>query len=492
MNNQSIYPALAPRRGAAITMQILVFGGVTVIMLSGFMLWTYSALTFSLRGLHRAASFSIAEAGIEYYRWHLAHNKSDYQDGTGTPGPYVHPYYNRLGERFGTFTLDITPPPSGSTIVTVRSTGRVDADPTVQKIIQVKFGIPSFAKYAVATNNNMRFGEGTDIYGEIISNQGLRIDGTAHNLVQSARTTYNDPDHAGADEYAVHTHRDLPPSTATDNTFRPLEAPPNPLAERSDVFLAGRAVGVPAVNFVGLSQNLSDIRTIASTSGIYATSSGSYGFELVLNATGTYALYRVTALAPPPSGSCSNALGQTGWGTWSVQTETLVKSGPFPANGIFFFEDNLWVRGMINGARLTIGSGRFPDNSTTRTSIAVNQDLRYTNYDGTDVIQLIMQNNFNIGLFSSDTLRVDAALIAQNGRVGRYYYPSGCSPYHIRQKITSYGMIATNLRYGFAYTDGTGYQNRELVYDSNLLYGPPPESPQTSSQYVQVSWEEVR
>ena len=61
--------------------------------------------------------------------------------------------------------------------------------------------------------------------------------------------------------------------------------------------------------------------------------------------------------------------------------------------------------------------------------------------------------------------------------------------YHIRQTITSYGMIATNQRYGFAYTDGNGYQTRNLIYNASLLYGPPPSFPLTSDQYVTLSWE---
>jgi len=55
-------------------------------------------------------------------------------------------------------------------------------------------------------------------------------------------------------------------------------------------------------------------------------------------------------------------------------------------------------------------------------------------------------------------------------------------------------MIATNLRYGFAYTGtpATGYQNRFLTYDANLLYGPPPSFPLTSSNYEILSWEEMK
>jgi hypothetical protein len=53
-------------------------------------------------------------------------------------------------------------------------------------------------------------------------------------------------------------------------------------------------------------------------------------------------------------------------------------------------------------------------------------------------------------------------------------------------------MIATNQRYGWAWTDGTGYQNRVITYDGNLLYGPPPNFPITASQYDIIKWDEVR
>jgi hypothetical protein len=165
-----------------------------------------------------------------------------------------------------------------------------------------------------------------------------------------------------------------------------------------------------------------------------------------------------------------------------------------------FVEDHVWVEGTINTARLTIASARFPDSPATRTSITVNNPLLYTNKDGTDVLSLIAQNNFNVGLVSSSTLEIDAALVAQNGRAGRYYYGSNCKigngqnaiSYYDRTLLTLYGMIASNLRYGFAYTDGTGYGERDIIYDSHLLYSPPPSFPLTSNQYQIISWDEVR
>jgi hypothetical protein len=475
------------QRGGQLSLEVLFFAAIVVLFITGFIFLSLTFLKLSVRGFNKTMAFSISEAGIEYYRWHLAHAPQDYQDGTGVAGPYIHDYYDKSGVKIGQFKLEITPPPPGSTIVKIKSTGEVVADSSIEKVIQVTMGIPSFAKYAIAANDNMRFGEGTEVFGEVMSNGGIRFDGIAHNLVRSGQATYVDPDHTGGNEFGVHTH--LAP---TD----PL--PPAAVPNRTDVFTVGRQFPVPALDFAGMTQDLATIRAGASSSGVYATSSGALGFDLVFSSTSQrYSLYRVTALTAAPSG-CTNSQNQTGWGTWSIQTETLIASGTVPANGLFFFEDNLWVRGKINGSRITVGSGRFPDNVATRTNITVNNDLLYTNYTGLDVIALIAQNNINVGLVSENDLRIDAALIAQNGRVGRYYYrpPGGgsqrCSPNHVRQALTAYGMVGTNQRYGFAYTDDTGYQDRNLIYDSNLLYGPPPSFPLTSDQYTLISWEEVK
>jgi hypothetical protein len=471
---------LPKKRGGMMTIQIIIFSSVAIVLMSGFILWTNSFLNFSLRNYHKSLAFDIAESGIDYYRWHLAHNKTDYRDGVTSTGPYTHNYYDKDGDLIGQFTLEITPPLSGSTVVTIKSTGKVTADPTIQKVIRVKMGIPSFAKYAFATANDMRFGAGTEVYGEIISNAGIRFDGVAHNIVKSARTTTTDPDSPYDLAWGVHTH-----------TAPADQSPPAVMANRPDVFLAGRQVGVPAIDFGGITQDLAGIRTMATTSGIYVpTSTTGLGYELVLNTTSSYVIYNVTVLATT-SANCTNDAHQSRWGAWSVQSRSFRQSGPIPANGIFFFAEDVWVRGKINNSRVTVATGRFPNNSTTTPAITINSDLTYTNYDGRDVIQLISQTNLNVGMLSNDVLRIDAALISQVGRVGRYYYNSHCTSY-TRSQLTSYGMIGSGLRYGFAYTDGTGYATRNLIYDSNLLYGPPPAAPETGDQYVQISWEELQ
>ncbi|MBI5147889.1 MAG: hypothetical protein HZA37_01935 [Parcubacteria group bacterium] len=466
----------------ALAIQVLIFSGITIILLSGFVVLMDIHLKLLRRDADNAAAFAIAEAGIEYYRWHLAHAPADYQDGTGQSGPYVHDYRDKDGNLIGQFSLNITPPPVGSTVVVIQSTGKLSGNQEIEKIIKVKMGIPSFAKYAAALNANVRFGEGTEVFGEIHSNGGVRFDGLAHNIVSSALISYDDPDHDGANEFGVHTH--LSP---TD----PL--PPASVPVRTDVFEAGRQFPVPALDFAGITQTLSTIKADAQSGGFYAASSGSgyYGYDVVLKTNDTFDLYKISRLYSPTSG-CSNSNNQDGWGLWSIRTESLVGNYPIPANGLIFLEDNAWVRGQIDGARVTIASARFPDNPATRSSITVNADLLYSNYNGSDVIALIAQKDINIGFRSDTDLRVDAALVAQNGRVGRFYYSSSCTTYYTRNSIVSYGIIVSNQRYGFAYTDGTGYQTRSLIYDSNLLYNPPPSFPLASDSYGNLSWEEIK
>ncbi|MFW5887536.1 MAG: hypothetical protein ACOCUH_01940 [Bacteriovoracia bacterium] len=470
---------------------VIVFGIIAVSLVIALTSWFSVVLKTSQQLIQREQAFHIAESGVEYYRWHLAHAPEDFQDGTNEEGPYIHDFKDKDGNIVGQFSLNIIPPKNGSTVVTVESTGTVLENPDISRTIKVKLAKPSFAKYAFVADSDMRFGEGTEVYGQIHSNGGIRFDGFAHNIVTSAKETYDDPDHSGDEEWAVHTHVD--PED---------QLPPTELSSRPDVFSAGRKVSVSAVDFQGITNDISNMKNLAQTEeGLYFSESGRSGYHLVLKTDDTFDLYKVDSIQAPPDSSCNNNADQEGWGTWSIGSESFVDNYEFPENGIIFLEDNVWVDGQIDGARLTVVAGSFPDIPENRKNITVNNDLLYTNYDGQDVVALIAQNNINTGLYSENDLKIDAALIAQNGRIGRYYYREGysfwfwnvpgCEPYHKRDNITLYGMLGTNQRYGFAYTDGIGYENRNIEYDANLLYGPPPSFPLTSDQYEPIFWEEI-
>jgi len=481
------YLLLTNKKGLVLV-NTIVFGTIATILIIGLTSWFGVTIKGSRNLNNREQAFHIAEAGIEYYRWHLAHDQDDYKDGQTTNGPYTHDFFNKDGQKIGEFMLNITPPASGSTVVTIQSTGKVEADSSISRTIKAQLAIPSFAKFSVIADADMRFGEGTEIFGPIHSNGGVRFDGVAHNVVSSSKQTYDDPDHTGNNEYGVHTHR---------SPADPL--PPATVPTRSDVFEAGREFPVPAVDFDGIISDLSTIKTKAQSDGRYFAASGYSGYLVEFLTNDTFNLYTVRSLFSPHS-SCTNYLSQDDWGSWSIDSTSLLGTYTNPTNGLIFIEDNVWVSGQINNARITLAAGRFPDTPSNRRSITINNDLKYTNYDGSDVISLIAQNNINIGLVSEEDLQIDAALIAQHGRVGRYYYigpynsdgnKPGCSPNDIKSIITLNGMIGSKNRYGFAYTDGNGYTTRSINYDANLLYSPPPDFPLTSDRYEVISWEEV-
>ncbi|MEK7213825.1 MAG: type II secretion system protein [Patescibacteria group bacterium] len=479
-----------------ILVNVLVFGVIVIIVTTALVNWGATMLRNTKQLNAREQAFQIAEAGIDYYRWHLAHAPIDYVDGnvgTTTTGPFIHDFKDKDGNVIGQFALTITPPSAGSTLVKIKSKGTVTEDANVSRTIQTSLAIPSFAKFAVVANDFMRFGDGTEVFGPIHSNNGIRFDGLAHNIITSAKDKFIDPDQGTHNpawyQFGVYTTQ-TPSELNTDST------PPSTVPSRPDVFMTGRQFPVAVVDFTGITTDLSKMKADAIANGKYFAASGAQGYHIVLKTNDTFDIYKVNSLKPSPSRNCWNWLGQNGWGTWSINTtgnaQTFLQNSPLPANGIIFVEDYVWVDGQINSARVTIAAGKFPDSPSTRKDITVNADLLYTNYDGQDVISLIAQGNMNTGLYSDDSLRIDAAIIAQNGRIGRYYYSNYCGSTYKRSDITLYGMIASNIRYGFAYTDNTGYNIRNIVYDGNLLYAPPPSFPLTSDQYTTISWEEVK
>ena len=134
---------------------------------------------FSQSGMviKRQEALNIAEAGVNYYLWHMAHNSNDYKDGNSTPtvqdpkygfGPYDHEYYDVDGTKKGTYTLWIKPSGDGSTIVTVRSVGKTE-DGT-SRTIETKIGAASFASYGLLADVEFWFGQSESADGPVFSN----------------------------------------------------------------------------------------------------------------------------------------------------------------------------------------------------------------------------------------------------------------------------------------------------------------------------------
>ena len=74
------------QRGVILVYIIIIVGVFSVLMLP--LLDSASKKILLIRGASdREQALQIAEAGTNYYQWHLAHYKNDYRDGTGQAGP---------------------------------------------------------------------------------------------------------------------------------------------------------------------------------------------------------------------------------------------------------------------------------------------------------------------------------------------------------------------------------------------------------------------
>src|SRR3989338_9446899 len=92
---------------------IIIFSGIAIAILGGVMNWTKTTIEANRQLFVREKAIELAESGIDYYRWHLAHNKNDFQDGTGAAGPYVHQVRDKDGDVIGQYSLVLTPPITG-------------------------------------------------------------------------------------------------------------------------------------------------------------------------------------------------------------------------------------------------------------------------------------------------------------------------------------------------------------------------------------------
>lgn len=473
-------------------------------------------------------AFNIAEAGVNYYLWHLSHNGTDYKDGQSTPatpnpqlgyGPYTHNYVDDNAKVLGTFTLWIKPQ-TGSTIVNIRSIGQV-AGTTIKRTVDAQIGAPSFASYAVVSDTALWFGNTESANGPTHSNQGIRMDGASNSDVTSTNGTYVPPNNLGGDGSSkpgvwCHTSVTAPVNCNTRNK-------------------ADWRYPVPSIDFNIVSSSLCTMKKVAflsdsSTSAIASqnnacsqtpnnrtnaylpqrSSNGSFttnrGYLIELNTDGTYNLSQINGendrLTPYTS---------------ALTRVSVANNIAIPASGVIFVEDNVWVRSnpTFHG-RVTIAAGRLAS-SSQNTEVTVVDDLLYTAKDGSDAIGLVAENSVTIAPYAPPasgnfTFEVDAAMIAQSGPVN---YPDEyraatnvCTRgwTNANQKMLFYGSVATRQSWTWTWFRGSscgdsaqdpisgnyisGVLNNTTQYDYNLLYNPPPSWPVTSNYNV-LSWREL-
>jgi hypothetical protein len=448
---------------------ILIYEVVLIFIFTVVALGVLSNITSQMRAIRsaifREQAFQIAEAGANYYQWHLAHFPTDYKDGTSNSGPYVHTYVDSdTQENIGEYSLEITPPVVGSTIVTIKSTGYTYANPKIKRTLTVRYGIPSLAQYAFITNSPVWIGASESVDGPVFSNNGIRFDGTGNAPIMSAKATYTCPAYQGSPCPASKTGIWGSAAQATKNFW---DYP------------------VPAADFSTITSDFSSLKTKAQTSGIYLPPSNGAGYSLVFNSAGTVTIYKVTNLRSNPTGWDVNG------GARNEKTDynnrNLIGTQNLPTNGVIYIEDKTWVEGTVKG-RVTVAAANLPYNPGTAPSIYIPNNIIYASKDGTNSLGLIAQQDILPTYYAPDTLEINAALLAQNGSTQFLYWPN-----RIKTNISLFGSLMSFGVWTWTWLDGagnvvSGYRNTLTTYDANLLYAPPPHFPNSTSGYQQISW----
>lgn len=456
------------------TIFLTVFGGLTFFVLSENKLQTHNS--FSVQ------AFAIAEAGLEYYRWHLAHYPDDVQNGTGLPGPYVITYDDPEVGTAGTATLSINGNEACGrlTSVDIVSTGAPEDAPTVTRTVEARYARPSVGTYSYILNDSVWAGSDRVILGPYHSNGGVRMDGTANSGVSSSLSTWN-----CTSSYGCSPSQPTAPGVVGNGPNQTLWTYP-----------------VPQVDFSAIAADFGTLKTLAQSDGVYyaryssstASTSPAYwnGYRITFNADDTMTVRRVnntTSLSVTPVNSAE------AWNTDRalVSSDAAYETRAIPADcGLIYVEDNVWVDGTVP-SKITLVAANVV-NANIAPNAYLRGNLQYEATDGTDGFTLIAENNVLIAPNVPTDTTLNGIFIAQGGAFGFNAYTCA-SGYAVKGSLVILGTTVSNKRTGTKWTStcsgsNKGFQTRVDSYDRYVATDPPPFTPVVSNDYQFVDWRE--
>ncbi len=493
MNFESMkdYAIIHNNRGSTLIVA-LVFLSIFLVLTTSVLSYVQLEIRVSTRSLADSQAIAAAEAGIEYYRWHLAHAPDDFQDGTGAPGTYTHTYRDPQGGMVGTYTLEVTPRNTCNGSVRILSRGISAENPKRTRTVAITYGAPALTKYSFLTKSNIWFGGG-EIKGPIHSNGGIRMDSENKSRMTSAKTTY---------------------ICGSEHQCNPATSKPGIWGSGSGGTKGLWDFPTDEIKFETIALDLRTLQQQAATANTYFGPSNAYGYHALLQENGTVLVSRVTDIYPKVWGYD----GRTGWveaaekikSKVTVRTVTIPEASACSTASLLFFEDTLWVDGATKRP-VSLVAGRFPAD-TGDASIIINGNLT-TPASGSvgklGSIGLIAQKDVLIPLESLNTLEIHAALFAQKGHVFRNYYcsderlnrlygykcKSSYNSFVTRSSLTLKGTVITNQIAAWTWVDRygnviSGYRGGDNTYETRLIFAPPPFFPRQGEQRI-ITWEEI-
>lgn len=449
---------------------VLVMSSIFLVIISSFIGYVITQNQIVNFRFEQQRSTEIAEAGLNYYRWFLAHYPGDYTDGTGMAGPYVHTYSDPEGGVIGEFSLEVSSSTYCGDIASldISSTGHTYANPDASATVRGRYARPSVASYSFITNSGVYYGSTSVVNGPLHSNQGIRME-AAHNSVVSS----------GQTDWLCDSSYGCSPSQTVDGVYT----------------TSGNATpglfSFPAapIDFVGITMDLADMQDKAQNhGGLYFGPSGKSGYHVIFLPNNKVEVRRVNTKQNEPNGYA--------WGRYMNILRGTSLIGIYdidPECPVIYVEDQVWLEGEVEG-KVTIAAADV-DTVGVDPSIILNDNITYS-APGAGLLA-VAEYDMLIGLVVPNDMELNGIFVAQNGHFGRNYYdtsmPNAWEVYIKRNSLSINGTVVSYNRAGNSYYNGfgtllSGFYNRSTSYDASQVLDSPPYTPRTSDVYSFFNW----
>ncbi|MCA9367886.1 hypothetical protein KC887_06535 [Candidatus Kaiserbacteria bacterium] len=460
------------KKAGSMLVLVLVLTGVFLTVLSSFVWFISNQNEVVNYRFEQQRATEIAEAGLNYYKWYLAHYPGD----TSGVGTYIYndPELGPIGE----FTLSVASTTYCGQVasIDVESTAHTYVNASAVVTVSARYSQPTVAEYSFVNNASVWYGDSRVITGPVHGNQGVKMDGFHNSYVGSGQATFDCTSSFGCSPTVYNADGVYTTSgNATPGLFK---------------------FPVSPIDFAGLTIDLTDMKNSAQNAGgIYYGPTTGYGYLADFQSDGTVNIYRVTNTRSYWSYSSAD-----GWTTNErndiTNTSFLATETIDPTCPLLYFEDKLWIEGEIN-QKVSVAAADL--SSSAQTNLVIADDVTYVS--GTEAgLLAIAEDDIDIGIDVPNNMVANGIYIAQNGRFGRDHYetsgshglPSALDPYVSRSSLTRLGSVVSNLRGGTEWTSGSthisGFYSRVTSYDRDQVDNPPPLTPATSDVYVLQNW----
>ncbi len=467
------------------TLLVVAFMGVFTLLLATLMSYVFEQATYGRALFGREQAIHVAEAGLEYYKWFLAHHTTILTNsGAGLVSPYTYTVNDPEGGTIGTATITAAANLQCGQVqwIDLTSRGVANLNPGFPRTLGVRYMRASVAEYSSIIGGNVWAGADRQISGPYFSNGGIRMDGSTNSTVSSALSSWSCTSSFGCSQ------------TQTE----------------PGVFGAGSGSALwkyPAatIDFQGMATNFQTIMGYAQHTGIYLSGtetdvagvrqgntyndvghSDQSGYHLIFNSNGTVTVKRVTDTSATSGTHIDDNIAHNDY--YTIKKETLLGTYTPPSGcSIIYSQARTWIEGTVSGKVTVIAADTINNYSP---DVILSGNINYTTVDGSTGLTVIAEHSVFIPPNSPDTMSVRGILVAQTGYFGRNDYSN-----NLDTSFTLNGSIVSYQRVGTKWVDGngnavSGYQTRIENYDRLQTFNPPPFTPAVSLDYGFTLWRE--